>query len=87
VLPLIFCACLGKTFKYLRRTTRGAAGNGRAQQPSTCDEPRAAPREPISLGTTTKYLRGAASIGLGTTTEFLQRTASGAAGKGLCTTI
>jgi hypothetical protein len=32
------------------------------------------------LGTTTKYLRGAASIGLGTTIKFLRRAASAAAG-------
>jgi hypothetical protein len=87
MLPLIFCACLGNTVKHLRRTTRGAAGNGRAQQPSTCDEPREAPRASISLGTTAKYLRGAAGIGLGTTIKYLRRSTSGAAGNGLCTTI
>jgi hypothetical protein len=27
---------LGTTIKYLRRTTSGAAGNGRTQRPSTC---------------------------------------------------
>jgi hypothetical protein len=29
---------LGTSIKYLQRTTSGAAGSGRAQRPSTCDE-------------------------------------------------
>ena len=39
------------------------------------------------LGTTIKYLRGAASIGLGTTVKYLRRTTSAAANNGLGTTI
>jgi hypothetical protein len=39
------------------------------------------------MGTTIKYLRGAACIGLDTTTKYLQRTAISAAGSGLGTKI
>jgi hypothetical protein len=42
---------LGKTIKYLRRTTSGAMGSG--------------------LGTTPKYLRGAAGISLCATIKYL----------------
>jgi hypothetical protein len=39
------------------------------------------------LGTTIKYLRGAAGIGLGIKIDYLRRTTSGAAGSGLGTAI
>jgi hypothetical protein len=39
------------------------------------------------MGTTIKYLRGAACIGLDTTTKYLQRTTSAATGSGLGTKI
>jgi hypothetical protein len=39
------------------------------------------------MGTTTKYLRGAAGIGLGTAIKYLRRTMSAAAGSSLGTTI
>jgi hypothetical protein len=71
---------LGNTIKYLQRITSGAAGNGRAKRPSTCDAQQAvlratawAPRSSTcappraSAGTTIKYLRGAAGIRLATT--------------------
>jgi hypothetical protein len=39
------------------------------------------------LGTTAKYLSGAAGIGLGTTVKYLRRTTSATANNGLGTTI
>jgi 5'-3' exonuclease len=39
------------------------------------------------MGSTIKYLRGAAGIGLGTRIKYLRRSTSGAAGSGMCTTI
>jgi hypothetical protein len=43
-------------------------------------------RGAAGIGTTIKYLRGAAGIGLGTTIKYLRRSTSGAAGNGLGTT-
>jgi predicted TIM-barrel enzyme len=39
------------------------------------------------LGTTIKYLRGAASVGLSTTIKYLRRSTSATAGNGLGSTI
>jgi hypothetical protein len=41
----------------------------------------------IGLGTTTKYLHGAAGISLVTKANYLRRATNGAAGNGLRTTI
>jgi len=79
------CIGLGTTIKYLRRTSsaaadcsldtspsylRGAAGNGRAQRPSTTDAQRAPPRAtawaPREMNTALRRTTGAAaSNGLG----------------------
>ena len=61
----------------------------RRQQPGHHDQAPARRRghRPGLLGTTIKYLRGAAGIGLGTTTKYLRRTTSAAANNGLGTSI
>jgi hypothetical protein len=54
-----------------------------------CSSPAATAsrRRGNDLGTTAKYLRGAAGIGLGTTAKFLRRTTSAAANNGIGTKI
>jgi len=67
--------------KYLRCTTRCAAGSGLG---TTIKFLRAAAG--IGLDTTTKYLRGAAGIRLGTMIKYPRRSMSAAANNGLGTT-
>jgi hypothetical protein len=55
---------LDNMFKYLRQTTSGAVGSGRAKRSSTCEAQRAAPRV-FSLDNKANYLGGAMSIGFG----------------------